>query len=366
MARIAHLTTAHPRRDIRIFFKECRSLAAHGHEVHLCVGDGKGGETIDNVVVHDIGAARGRFQRILQQPWSMLRQAKRLNADIYHFHDPELLPIGLLLSWSGHKVIYDSHEDLPRQILSKYWIKPYLRSFVSWATERFENFCARRFTAIVAAVPFIGERFAKLNKRTVVANNFPLPEEINSVEPRENRGRTVCYIGSISRIRGAIEMLAALEHLGDTRMILAGPIASRDLEAEMRAAPGWKHVDYRGMFNREELQDMLAESRAGLLLFHPEPNHVDAQPNKMFEYMAGGIPIVASDFPFWRELLDATGAGICVDPMNPQAIAQGIAHLMDNPEIAQRMGQSGAQAVVTTYRWDNEEHKLLALYTELA
>lgn len=366
MARIAHLSTAHPRRDIRIFYKECRSLAANGHDVHLCVGDGKGEEISDNVSIHDIGASHGRFQRILLQPWAMLMQAKALKADIYHFHDPELLPVGLLLTWSGHKVIYDSHEDVPRQILSKFWIKPRLRSFISWAVESFENFCARRFTAIVAAVPFIGERFAKLNKRTVVVNNFPLPEELNLVTPRENCKRTICYIGSISRIRGAMEMLKVLEHMGDTRMILAGPIASTDLEAEMRAAPGWKYVDYRGLFNRQQLQDILAESRVGLLVLHPEPNHMKSQPNKMFEYMAGGLPIVASDFPFWRELLDVTGAGICVDPMNIDAIAGVISYLLDNPDVARRMGQSGAEAVAKTYRWDNEERKLLELYAEIS
>ncbi len=95
------------------------------------------------------------------------------------------------------------------------------------------------------------------------------------------------------------------------------------------------------------------------------PNHVDAQPNKMFEYMSAGIPVIASDFPLWREIIEGCGCGICVDPLDPKKIAEAIDYLVDNPEIARRMGENGRKAVYDRYNWDVEEKKLLALYDSL-
>ena len=104
---------------------------------------------------------------------------------------------------------------------------------------------------------------------------------------------------------------------------------------------------------------------AGLLFFHPEPNHVDAQPNKMFEYMSAGLPVLASDFPLWREVLVGTGAGRCADPLDPAAIGRAIESLLADPQAAQVMGRRGREAVMTRYQWTFEERKLLALYREL-
>jgi glycosyltransferase involved in cell wall biosynthesis len=364
VARIAHLTSVHQRHDVRIFRKECASLAAHGFEVHLVVADGRGAEIASGVHIHDVGAVSGRLRRMLIQPWRTFRAARRLRAALYHFHDPELLPVGLLLRWFGAAVIYDTHEDVPRAVMSKYWIRPAMRRVVAAVFERFENFAARQLSAVVAATPHIASRFSKINPCSIDINNYPLRSELEAPMLRRGDSRAVCYVGGIGRIRGAIEMITALEHV-DAHLIMAGPFESAETESALRALPGWTKVDYRGIVAREAVRDIMAESCAGLLFFHPEPNHIDAQPNKMFEYMSAGLPVLASDFPLWRALLVDSGAGICADPMDPRSIARAIGDLLADPDAAQTMGEHGRLAVMTRYQWTIEEAKLVSLYERL-
>lgn len=366
--RVVHLSTVHQRRDVRIFEKQARSLAAAGYQVHLLVGDGRGDEVVDGVRVHDIGApGGGRLRRMLVQPVRMLRAAHALRPALVHFHDPELLWVGLGLQGRGVAAVYDSHEDVPRDILSKAWIAPRLRRAIAAVFERFEDAVARRLSAVVGATPHIAARFARLNPRAVAINNYPAERELGVLplpEGGSDRGRAVCYVGGIGRIRGVIEMVDAMERV-DATLVMAGSFEDAETEAAARARPGWARVDYRGQVSREAARAIMASCRAGLLPFHPEPNHVDAQPNKMFEYMAAALPVVASDFPLWREVLVAQGAGLCVDPLDPAAIAAAITRLLDNAEEAGRMGRSGRALVLERYRWEREADRLCMLYREL-
>lgn len=362
--RIAHLSTAHGRRELRVHLKECNSLAANGYEVHYVVADGLGEERVGDVHVHDIGYAGGRFQRMLMRPWRMLAAARKLNARLYHFHDPEILLIALFLRRGDVKVIYDSHEDVPRSLLSRDWIPGWVRPVLSAVFEAFEDFVARRLSAIVGATPQIAARFAKLNPKTVAINNYPLPSEIEDEVERRGSSRKVCYLGGIGRIRGIEEMVRALEYV-DARLILAGPFESNATEQSMRELPGWRKVDYRGMVSRAAVREIMAESQAGLIFFHPVPNHVEAQPNKMFEYMSAGIPVLASNFPLWRELLVETRAGLVADPMDAKDIARVIEQLLDDPEAAAMMGRCGREGVIQRYLWTFEEEKLFGLYEDL-
>ena len=364
VTRIAHLSTAHGRRELRVHLKECNSLARAGYEVHYIVADGKGPERVGDVQVHDIGVAGGRFQRMLLRPWRMLAAARSLQARLYHFHDPELLLIALALQRGGAKVVYDSHEDVPRSLMSRDWLPRWIRPGLSAVFEWFENAVARRISAVVGATPHIAARFRRIQPKVVTINNFPMRHEIEDAVQATGDGRSVCYLGGIGRIRGIEEMVRAMEHVNG-RLILAGPFES---EQTLRAAsqlPGWSKVDYRGQVSRAVVREIMAESRAGLVFFHPEPNHVEAQPNKMFEYMSAGLPVLSSDFPLWRELLQDTGAGWVADPMDPQSIAAVINRLLDDPPAGVAMGQRGRESVLTRYQWAFEEQALFRLYEDL-
>ena len=362
--RIAHLTTQHARDEVRIFHKECTSIAKGGYDVHFVVADGKGFDQANSVKRHDSGRIPNRFHRVFFQPWKIYSVARRLHAAIYHLHEPELLLIAPLLKNMGAHVVYDSHEDVPRAILGRDWVHPLLRPFVSFFFEMFENTIARQISAVIAATPHIAQRFSKINHRTITVNNFPLQSEMCASMNPCGDVRTVCYIGGMNRTRGLFEMIHAMEYV-DAQLILAGPFESSTVENEARQLTGWSHVDNRGIVSRKEVYQIMAHSCAGLLFFHPEPNHVNAQPNKMFEYMSAGIPVIASNFPLWREIIEGNDCGICVDPLSPKAIAGAIDFLVSHPDRARQMGENGCHAVHNRYNWSIEEEKLLRLYKVL-
>lgn len=371
MVRIAHLTTAHPRFDVRIFHKECRSLADQGYQVDLYVADGGGNAQDNGISIIDIGRPSGRFNRMFGKTWAVWNAIRKTDARIIHIHDPELLPVALMLKWMGRAIIYDAHEDVPRQILSKPWIKPWIRHAIAWSFERLENFIALRCAVIICATPHIAARYAAQHINCVDVNNYPisgeLADSVVSDKSAEQAGnlRAVCYIGGITRMRGAVEMIKALEKTS-ARLILAGPMESEDFHATLAAMPAWRQVDYRGVLDRTEIRQVLSESRLGLVLLHPIPNYVDALPVKMFEYMAAGVPVLASDFPLWRKILDTSGAGQCVDPLNIDQIAQAIDSMLDmSAEEQRRMQLGGRRATRDTYNWKNEEAKLIAAYANI-
>lgn len=366
--RICHLTSVHQRYDTRIFLKECRSLANSDYSVSLIVADGNGDEVKDAVSIFDIGISKGRLNRIFITTRRVFKKACELDCDIYHLHDPELIPVGLKLKRLGKIVIFDSHEDVPKQLLGK----PYLNKPSKWLLSKlfavYEYFACKRFDAIVTATPYICDKFLAINPTTVDINNFPILGELASTSNDWSQKRNqVCYVGGIAAIRGIKEIIRAMGQIkSGARLQLGGLFSEKHVELKVKEYPGWQNVDELGFVDREGVRSILSRSVAGLVTFLPLPNHIDAQPNKMFEYMSAGIPVIASNFSLWREIIEGNDCGLCVDPMNPAAIAEAIDFLVENPERSQQMGENGKQAVYKRYNWSIEEKKLVELYNDLA
>lgn len=364
--KIAHLTSAHERNDTRIFLKMCRSLAAAGYDVAFIVADGLGDEWRDGVNIFGVGKSDGRIQRMWGATRRVFRKALELDCDIYHLHDPELLPAGLALRRRGKHVIFDAHEDLPRQILSKHYLHPGVRRPLSAAVQIFERFACRRLTHVVGATPAICEKFSAIGISAGNINNYPMLGELVDDVEWGDKAAGVAYVGSIATIRGIREIVAAMEFCRpEIKLNLVGEFAEKQVKAEVLTFPGWAKVNEVGFLSRSEVKRVLGRSMAGIVTFLPEPNHIDAQPNKMFEYMSAGLPVVGSNFPLWRQIIEGSDCGICVDPLNPREIGAAINHLVDNPDIARRMGENGRHAVHKRYNWGIEERKLLALYQEM-
>lgn len=372
MEIIAHLTTVHSRTDTRIRLKETSSLGcSYPGAVVLFVADGLGNsnEELDNVEVVDIGKIDARpLIRMTCGAWKMYRAVSLRRPSVAHFHDPELIPFGLLLKLKGIKVVYDVHENVPQQIMTKHWIPFWLRRSVASLVNITEYFSTKFFDHIITATPTISKRFPE--HKTTVVQNFPLLTELITVGCSEfsARPKYVAYVGSITSIRGAREMVQALEltkNRNNVRLQLAGKFFPIHLEDEVHQLNGWDRVDVLGWLNRQDVSTLLGQVRAGLLLFHSAPNHIDAQPNKLFEYMAAGLPIIASDFPLWREIIDGAGCGLLVDPYDTRAIAEAIDWILDNPDQAESMGRRGRDAVSAYYNWSSEAEKLMAVYDQL-
>lgn len=364
--RVVHLTSAHPREDTRILVKQCRSLATAGYAVTLVVADGKGDAAMDGIDIVDVGKPGGRLQRVAVTTRRILGRALALDAELYHLHDPELLPVGLRLRRLGKRVIFDSHEDVPRQILAKSYLPRLLRGLLAAVYERFERHACPSLDGIVAATPVIRDRFLAIHPRTVDVDNFPIIGELETEQPWANKGSEVCYVGGIAAIRGIVDIVRACEWLRTpTRINLAGRFTEPATEKAVKLLPGWSRINVLGQLDRAGVRAVLGQSFAGLVTLHPTLNYLEALPVKMFEYMAAGIPVIASDFPLWRAIVEASACGICVDPQDPRAIAEAIDYLAEHPDEARRMGSNGRAAVAQRYNWANEEDKLLDFYADI-
>lgn len=364
--KVAHLTSVHQRHDTRILLKECQSLAANGCDVSLIVADGEGDATVANVNIIDLGKSSGRWQRILLAPRKVYLKALVLDADIYHLHDPELLPIGIKLKKQGKKVIFDAHEDFPKQLLSKpylpAWIKKPLALLASW----YEEWACRRLDAIVAATPFIRDKFLQSHQLVVDINNFPILGELISDKSEQTSADRVCYVGGMDEVRGIRQMVQAMSFVEPgIKLTLAGKFREGPLRNELENDTAWSRVDAVGFLNRQQVRGIYQKSFAGLVVLHPIANYLDALPVKMFEYMSAGIPVIASDFPLWKEIIEGNHCGICVDPLDSEGIAEAINYLHRNPNIADQMGMNGQKAVAEKYNWQQEEKKLLDVYQKL-
>jgi glycosyltransferase involved in cell wall biosynthesis len=366
-AVVTHLTSVHRPDDPRISLKECRTLAAQGFDVTL-VATGAPSAPQPGVDYVAIRRPRNRLSRMLLGPLRVLQAARRNRSDIYHFHDPELLVIGILLRIGGARVVYDAHEDLPRQIAYKPYLPAITRRPVAAIAGLLESVAARRVDGIVAATPHIARRFPA--DKTVIVRNYPLIAEFEQNESRPYRERRaeVVYVGRITEAIGAYVMAESARLVGERRhgieFTFAGD-APDALAAEIvrRAAPIQPIMP--GWIGRETVAELLGRARIGLVIFQPEENYIEAYPTKLFEYMAAGLPVVASDFPVWREIVAGAGCGLLVDPTDPAAVATAVEALLDDPARAEEMGSRGRAAVFERFRWEPEGARLVEFYRRL-
>ena len=330
------------------------------------VADGRGDELRDGVRIVDTGAPGGRLARMLWATRRVAARARELDADVYQLHDPELLPAALRLRRTGMRVVFDAHEDVPTQLLDKPYLPGASAQLAARLYARYERHACERLDGLLAATPHIGERLAQSNPRTVSVANYPIPEEF---APGGWEARTqVCYVGSISAIRGIRELVRACALLRTPTPLtvaLAGSFAEPALEREVARMPGWSRIQALGHLDRAGVGQAMRRAFAGLVTLLPTASYREALPVKMFEYMAAGIPVIASDFPRWRAIVDASGCGLCVDPRAPAAIAAAIDRLAADPALARRMGANGRRAVERHFNWGHEAQKLLAFYDEV-
>lgn len=367
MTKVCHLTSAHPSNDPRIFHKQCASLAREGYDTYLVAR----GESREEKGVHVIGvpAEEGsRLQRFLGTTRKVYEAALAVDADIYEFHDPELLPYGLKLKRRGKRVIFDSHEDYPTQILGKQWIPGPPRKLISACYKAYETYVVRRLDAVLFPCTKNGVNiFDGRARETVIISNAVMLQEAAERIPAQQKGRVICCTGSLTRLRGITQLIQAAS-LAEARLILAGNYESAEYRAQLEAMPEYAAVDYRGYVGREEIAKIYREAAVGMstILNVGQYSCLDNFPTKVYEYMAAGLPVVVSDYPFLANAARGEGFGIPVDPEDPQAIAAAVRRLLDHPEEADRMGEAGRQAVEQRYNWGIEEQKLFALYRKLA
>lgn len=358
MIRICHVTSVHPVFDTRIFHKECKSLAKM-YEVYLIAPNVKD-DLVDGIHIAGVSLPHSRRKRIRQLD-KVFAKMIEIDATIYHFHDPELLPLGLKIKKKGKKIVFDSHEDVPQQLSEKKWIPKVIREPLSWLYASYEKRILTYYNAVISVTPSIVNRLRQINPETYMVTNYPDYQEFS-----DNRkfGKSVCFAGGISPQWMHEFVLDAIEGSAYT-YLLAGK-AQEDYFKLLKEKDAWKNVDYKGMLPHEQVWSMMEQSSAGIALNDYMANvgyKMGSLGNtKLFEYMMFGLPVIATDFTLWKEIVEGYDCGICVNPHDVKAIRAAIDFFINHPDEARRKGDNGRKAVKEKYCWATQEPVLYKLY----
>jgi glycosyltransferase involved in cell wall biosynthesis len=362
MIRICHITTVHKRYDTRIFQKQCLSLANAGFEITLLCADGIENEVSKGIKIESIKFnSKNHIFRIFIASKKIYSLALSKNADIYQIHDPELISVGLKLKKKGKKVIFDSHEDLPRQILEKDWIPKIFRHLISRLTEIYINRSIKYFNAVLTVTPHIVDVLRKSSSNVVMITNYPIVDvnkENITFEDYISKKNILCYSGTVYRNSLQKNILEAIENVKDIKYTIVGSIED-SLLSELRQCKSWQKVNLINRVPKEELIEIYNKATIGIVMFEYSPNMGHNRGtlgnNKIFEYMYNEMPIICTDFLLWKEIVKKYNCGICVSPNDIDSLRKAIEYLIENKEEAYKMGQNGKKAVLDQFNWNTQE-----------
>lgn len=363
---VVHLSSLHSAKDVRIFHKEAVTLAEAGNRVTV-IAEAPEDENLAGIQIRAIHPARGRLARMIFTTAGAFRTAWDLHADVYHLHDSELLPWGQLLKTTGARVIFDMHENLPKSILTKPWIAPSLRRLLAWAYATAEKQLLRGMTVILAEQSY-AQDYTNLPDKVVVMN-LPVLEKLLAISEPHRDIPTAAYMGSVTELRGSLTTLSALKAVQANGLSVAWDCVGNITPAHRlrieHLASEYGLVDVRVHGYKAPIEGwrIVAKANLGLALLKDIPNYRESYPTKLFEYMALGIPVLVSDFPLYRSVVDRAGCGVCVNPEDVTRIAEAIEWLIIHSDEAREMGLRGKRAVQEHYSWNSEAAKLLALYS---
>jgi glycosyltransferase involved in cell wall biosynthesis len=380
MTTIAHISTVHQPFDQRIFYRECSSLAGAGYTTHLLVQLAEPYRVVGGVHVHALDDLRPNrlglhLGRRLRRLVGAAARAVQLRAAVYHLHDPELIPLGLYLkATTGARVIFDCHENNTAYLGQKRYLHPLLRRGLALGMGAVEWLAGRCFDAIVTADAGVAELYRRRfgARRVVTLHNFPHLDLFLRQPAGDDRARPydLVYHGTIPRyhLEVAFGVAEALRRRG---------VRPRWLFFGRCPELGWARAEAarRGLGDDFTIDDQLiphdqvaARVLQGKIGFIPLPDLPKFQhniPTKLFEFMALSMPAVLSDLPPSRPFVGDGACATMVAPHDPEAYADAIVRLLDDPELRRTMGAEGRRRVEGEFNWQHESRRLLNLYAEL-
>ncbi len=366
---VVHMTTVHNPYDPRIYYKQCLSLHKANYDVTLISQGVDGKDKLDMPINHiPLKSYTSRLKRMIFGTWDAYRKAKKEKANIYVFHDPELLLVAALLKKKDNVVVYDIHEDYITSILQKDYLNKPIKKLIAKIYTMMEKVLTRNMALSIAE-----KYYKEMYHRGVSILNYPLlNEEMMKLDrKKQDQENKVLYTGNVTIERGA-HIHATLPKLDPSLSVQFIGKCSKQLADEMIQIAGRQasnlHIEGIDTFVvKERIEKMYLSQRwlAGIALFPPTEHYMKKELTKFFEYMNAGLPIICSDFPVWKQFIEKYECGIVVDPYNETEIKTAIETLRNDPDLAYQMGENGRRAVVEELNWEVEERKLLRWYDEL-
>ena len=360
---VCHVTSVHPWDDIRIFKKEASSTAKHAQKTFLVAANAPD-KRLNNVHVTNVVFPEkySRLKRILFLKKRVIQKALELDADIYHLHDPELLSAVKQFKRKGKKVVYDSHEDVPKTILSKKWSKVgFLRSFISNLYNSYDKNTCKKCSGVISVLPEITNKFE--NKHLETIYNYPF--DTASSDRDISQGLSLIYVGGLTRIRGIKEICTAFNLLpSDFKLILVGKWESEVFRNECLSQISDKtRLTETGPVDHETCQRYIREAHIGLATLYKEPNYMTSLPIKAYEYATHQLPVIMSDIPYWQKEFGSFAE--FVDPMNPEDIKEKTLIIKNEYNIYSDKVKSFKERELSAKNWSNEEKKLIHFYNQI-
>lgn len=310
--------------------------------------------------------------------WKYIRrayaEARAEPADLYWANDLDTLPVAYLASRRlGGRLVYDSHELW----VDRSYIPPQTR-FGRWKWTSTESALIRRADHVVTVSELIA---AELSGRHAV----PKPSVIRNIPVRPSvkasihdlraklelpvEKRLVLYVGLIAPNRGLEELMKSALELPDCVMVMLGSTENRgyfaSLQREVEELGIEDRFRFAGTVPSEEVVSHARSADLGVVTFkNTGLSYYLTNQNKLFEYIAAGLPVVGSDFPGIRSIVDRYRVGVTCDPGDPRAVAAAIRSVLEDGERYAQFSRNSEQAA-KELTWENESQKLLAIVNRL-
>ena len=369
--KLIHITTVHNRYDVRIQYKYCKTLSDDkDFIVTQVVADGIGTEKLNDLTILDLGKIKyGRLGRFVIGNFKILKFGLVNKMDLLHFHDPELLPSMIFLKFIGKRIIFDMHENFPLQILTKTYLPKFVRIVLSKVMQFFQNI-SFYFIPVIFSEFSYGKYFPTIREKETILN-YPLKNEVLSIKAEKLNEFTIGYMGSVTIERGALIMLEAVSRLrkqGESINILfVGPLDNNIKEHSIcieAIKNGW--AIFKGRLKPREGWFLMSQCHIGMAVLKNSPNFVESYPTKLFEYMLLNIPIITSNFPLYKEIMDDAECGIVVNPNSNIEICDAILEIKNSKKKRMLMGYNGKKAAIEKYSWETSElYKIKRFYNKL-
>lgn len=368
--KICHISTAHNNTDIRIRNKECVSLAKnHDYEVFLIIEGNS--YTYEGVNIVGIGERpKSRKDRAFAFVNKAYKKALELDADIYHLHDPELLRIALKLKKHGKKVIYDSHEDTISDINRKEYIPKVLRKCIAFVFSKYLKRISSKVDGVISVTPDVCKQYERWNSNVAMVTNFPIVStniERPALEHNKKEGTILFFAGGVSSMWSHDHIIKAMDGIEEIKYELYG-IPDESYLQTLKTMPSWSKVNYHGVVPFNEVDQNMWSADIGMALMQyirGEDKTGTLGNTKLFEIMLHGLPVIATDFILWKEIVEKNNCGICINPNDAHEIAKAISYLMNNKDIAKKMGENGRNTVLEKYTWGSQETELYKFYEKV-